>query len=273
MHSHAHKVDSNSARGMLCALDTHVLVAGLSLDNALHAHWSASVLVAGGAPFEFGIEAGGQAHCQGVVVRPGTRQCMRTRDKRVLVVHLDPDTPEYAAVGGWIERTPWQPLPAPARKQILASLGSSARLRDAVHAREVLQSVLGELGRDEAPALQRDSRVTKVCEQIAANPAVAPDPRSLAAHVELSVSRLQHLFREQLGITLTEYARWQRIKRAGLSLQHGYSLTEAAHFGGFADSAHFSRTFRAMFGLPPSALVRGSSAVQVLFAPLGDNAA
>ena len=273
MSSDRHQTGPDPGVGMLCALDTHVLVTGVALDNELHAHWSASVLVAAGAPFVFGSEAGGQDDCSGVVVRPGTRQCMRTRDNRVLVVHLDPDAPEYAAVGGWIEREPWQPLPAQVRKQILASLGPSAVLRDAAHAREVLQAVLGVLGRDEAPVLRRDSRVMRVCEQIAADPVVAPDPKTLAMSVDLSVSRLQHLFRDQLGITLTDYARWQRIKRAGLSLQHGHSLTEAAHFGGFADSAHFSRTFRAMFGLPPSALVRGSSAVQVLFAPLKDNAA
>ena len=37
-------------------------------------------------------------------------------------------------------------------------------------------------------------------------------------------------------------------------LAGGRSLTEAAHEAGFADSAHFSRTFRRMFGLPAAAL-------------------
>ena len=34
----------------------------------------------------------------------------------------------------------------------------------------------------------------------------------------------------------------------------GDSLTEAAHAAGFSDSAHFSRTFRRMFGLAAAAL-------------------
>ncbi|MBF6447880.1 helix-turn-helix domain-containing protein [Nocardia elegans] len=36
----------------------------------------------------------------------------------------------------------------------------------------------------------------------------------------------------------------------------GDDVTAAAHAAGFADSAHLSRTCRATFGLPPSALSR-----------------
>lgn len=266
------EVAPENGAGMLCALDTHVLVTGVALNNELHAHWSASILIAGGAPFDFGSSEGAWQECRGVLVRPGTPQCMRSRDERVLVVHLDPDSAEYAAVGGEIEKQAWRPLEDKARQRVLTKLGPERRLQDAGHAREVLQTVLDVLGDGSTPALERDERVAKVCARIAAEPLTVPVPLELAAAVGLSASRLQHLFREQLGITLSEYARWQRIKRAGLSLQHGYSLTEAAHAGGFADSAHFSRTFRAMFGLPPSTLMRGSSAVQVLFAPLVDNA-
>ena len=40
----------------------------------------------------------------------------------------------------------------------------------------------------------------------------------------------------------------------------GANLTEAAHLAGFADSAHLSRTFRAMFGVAPSLLFKPSQA-------------
>ena len=38
-------------------------------------------------------------------------------------------------------------------------------------------------------------------------------------------------------------------------INNGGSLTEAAHAAGFSSSAHFSASFRAMFGLSPSALL------------------
>jgi AraC family transcriptional regulator len=44
-----------------------------------------------------------------------------------------------------------------------------------------------------------------------------------------------------------------RIERAVQLYAGGRSLTEAAHQAGFADSAHFSRTFRRTFGLPAAA--------------------
>ena len=37
-------------------------------------------------------------------------------------------------------------------------------------------------------------------------------------------------------------------------LTAGASLSAAAHEAGFADAAHLSRTSRAMFGFPPSAV-------------------
>lgn len=68
----------------------------------------------------------------------------------------------------------------------------------------------------------------------------------------LSEGRLMHLFKEQVGIPIRNYILWNRLQ---ISVQHvllGQNLTQAAHSGGFADSAHFSRTFSDMFGIRPS---------------------
>ena len=43
------------------------------------------------------------------------------------------------------------------------------------------------------------------------------------------------------------------------------SLTEIAHEAGFADLAHFSRAFRASFGMTPSLAAKDSRSVQVIF--------
>lgn len=75
-----------------------------------------------------------------------------------------------------------------------------------------------------------------------------------AAFCGVSPSRLRHLFVEQTGLPFRTYLLWLRLSRGVTLLAAGAGLTEAAHEAGFADSAHFSRTFRRMFGVAPSNL-------------------
>jgi AraC-like DNA-binding protein len=86
----------------------------------------------------------------------------------------------------------------------------------------------------------------------------------LATHVHLSPSRFRHLFRNEMGMSVQSYLRWQRLIAALRTSACGASLTEAAHAAGFADSAHLTRVFRATFGLPPSQIFKNSHAVQVI---------
>src|SRR5690606_40602140 len=132
--------------------------------------------------------------------------------------------------------------------------------RSCVHVVEVL-------GRLPVPALVRDRRVERARRLLAARLDQPPPVQALAASVALSVSRLQHLFKQELGLSLSHYLLWRRVRATVQRVQAGISLTEAALHAGFADSAHFSRTFRRMFGLPPSSLLKDSSTVQVEILP------
>ena len=100
-----------------------------------------------------------------------------------------------------------------------------------------------------------------------------PDPRALAMidfarkrlddvvtlpaaadFVGLSESRARHLFVAQTGLPFKAYVLWLRLQQAVSLYAKGTTLTEAAHGAGFADSAHFSRTFKRTFGLPAATL-------------------
>ena len=76
---------------------------------------------------------------------------------------------------------------------------------------------------------------------------------SLAAAVGLSASRLAHLFAEQHGGPLMREVRRVRLQHAArLLLATGLSVGEVARASGFVSPYHFSRSFRADFGVAPT---------------------
>jgi AraC-like DNA-binding protein len=84
----------------------------------------------------------------------------------------------------------------------------------------------------------------------------------LAEEAGLSPSHFMHVFTESVGIPLRPYLRCLKVQRAALGIVSGTPLAQAAAEAGFTDAAHMSRTFREMFGLPPSVLQRRSQSVQ-----------
>ena len=87
---------------------------------------------------------------------------------------------------------------------------------------------------------------------------------ALAECVHLSESRLRHLFHDEIGVPIQHYWIGQRLLYGIRRWNEETSLTQIAHDAGFADSAHFSRAFRASFGLAPAATRQDSRSVQVV---------
>lgn len=137
------------------------------------------------------------------------------------------------------------------RERIVAAYAAPVR-KDAAPVEQV-RALLARLGAD-ATAEQPDARIRKVIDW-AARQIEGPVGLSDAVTVSgLSASRLRHLFVEQTGLPFKTYLLWLRLTRAVEAYASGASLTHAAHQAGFSDSAHLSRTFRRMFGIPPASL-------------------
>ena len=101
-----------------------------------------------------------------------------------------------------------------------------------------------------------DARIARALEWIRGHldGPIALGPVSKVAH--LSPSRFRHLFVAQTGISFRAYVLWARVTAAMVAAMAGQSWTEAAQNAGFADSAHFTRTCRRMFGISPTMLNR-----------------
>lgn len=113
---------------------------------------------------------------------------------------------------------------------------------------------IGELLAGNARAVEPDRRVRHIIQWANDNLDVTIGINEAAKRVGLSPSRASHLFVEETGLPFRHYVLWLRLVRAVEAYARGNSLTEAAHEAGFSDSAHLSRTFKRMFGLPAASL-------------------
>ena len=74
----------------------------------------------------------------------------------------------------------------------------------------------------------------------------------IARASHLSVSRLAHVFKDQMGVTIVEYVTSVRIEHAKhLLLATDQSCTEICFEVGYNNQSYFTRTFKAVVGMTP----------------------
>lgn len=100
-----------------------------------------------------------------------------------------------------------------------------------------------------------DPRIARVLERLVADLDSKLSARQAAGIACLSESRFSHLFVQEVGLPYRTYVLWRKLMLAVRGIAAGETLTNAAHDAGFTDSAHFSRTFLRMFGVPASLLL------------------
>jgi AraC family transcriptional regulator of arabinose operon len=99
-----------------------------------------------------------------------------------------------------------------------------------------------------------DRRIKKVVESINKDEIErAPSLKELAHSMNLSYSRLRHLFKSEMGVTPTQYLRLLRMQQTRELLETTYlSVKEIMATVGVNDESHFVREFKRMFGQTPT---------------------
>jgi two-component system response regulator YesN len=96
------------------------------------------------------------------------------------------------------------------------------------------------------------TQITPVINYIDANydKSITLDEVAKVSH--LSASRLAHVFKDQMGITVIDYLTSVRIERAKqLLLATSQSCTEICFQVGYNNQSYFTRTFKTLVGIPP----------------------
>ncbi len=88
----------------------------------------------------------------------------------------------------------------------------------------------------------------------------------------LSVTRLQQLFRDTVGLSCMQYIQWYRLTRAmALLSAPDVRITEVANEVGFETLSHFNASFRTLVGVSPSDYIRKQLKPRVFDSKLGSS--
>lgn len=265
---HSEQGASLPSQGRLFLSSGKALYVGQGFPTEFHAHHAFQTVITHERPLAFRLDRSHPYETTfSLIVKPGVPHHIDTQQQLSVFVWVEPESPAgrrfFRLLGtdqiytdtsqnGFLPPTTelW-----PRVQEILI-----APQKEAVH--WLIEQLLPSA---EIPPVTRDSRIETILNILQREP-FAMQTTSLihfANLVALSPHRLRHLFVEQVGLSFYRYLLWRRLVTALLLSSHTGSLTIAAHQAGFADSAHFSRTVRAMLGIKPSDLFRDSHFIQV----------
>jgi AraC-like DNA-binding protein len=232
------------------------LFVGDRSETSLHSHHALELCV---GLDELGIDmsARGGSELRGVpgaMVRAGAAHRLSIPGPKVAVLYIDPQSEVAASLQRWLGPADIRGLP----ESLMHDLRD--RFRELLHSRDTglaeADAACGALLAaliEEVPRPSMHWRVRTAMERIDADLQAPPSLDALAAAVGISASRLRHMFKEQAGLPISRYVLWMRLRAALLKALEGATMAESAQEAGFSDAAHFTRTCRQMFGLPPTA--------------------
>lgn len=211
----------------------------------------------------------GQTVVQQIVHFDLTYDAVRAQQQRIGSTALEHPAGyprERSALAG---RLPVAELPPPAAdacrahfaelRLAMAASGEAAMLRRQAAMLSLLALVLQHEGGRRQPPAQQPSRAWRALDRVIGHlHACHDDPgldiAAIAKATGLSPAYLPELFRTQLGTSVRRYLLHIRVRRARELLGEGLSVGAVAERTGFSGIHAFSRAFRRVAGVPPSAI-------------------
>lgn len=139
-----------------------------------------------------------------------------------------------------------------AKKEILAALDKALRRRADKQAQEQLKKV-ADVQLAELQQQTTHPEINKALDYVRANLSEPISAKQLAGHLPMNANYFSQLFKEQMGISFSDYVTRQRLQLAKrLLLTTALSIQEIAEQTGYQTDRYFIRVFRAHEQLSPA---------------------
>jgi AraC-like DNA-binding protein len=247
--------------------DKRTLYIGPLFESINLSQGAATLLVALDKPISFSLEGESECiECTSLLLPAGLSVTVNTGDAIVANCNLDPLGADFSGLSVLMQKQHgkigYDLKQYGEFKQIYQSLLTEELDSDSAY--DLLDDLLEKRFSQFYPNHAIDSRVAKVVEKIKQTADDNLSVDDLASLVNLSVPRLVQIFKKQTGVPMRRYRLWHRLFITAVEMAAGGNLTEAAMNAGFTDSAHFSHTFKAMFGMAPTTILLQPNGLKIV---------
>ena len=228
-----------------------------SLDAAPHSHYALQITLALEAPFRLRIQKSEWEEHSALLIESTCRHQYGSQGRPQAIILLNPLSRVGHSLrrkftdGGLYARLPQQ-AGVILRDALLGSPDDNERVLDR------METYLAELlsgAKPEYPEIPE--KVALALDIMNDLTEMKISLEKLARKANISESYLTHQFKKSVGIPIRRHLMWLKTLAAVRYLVSGRgNLTMAAHEAGFADQAHFSRTFKLMFGISPGEFMK-----------------
>ncbi len=226
---------------------------GTDIQTGRHLHQAVTIAVSLSDPFLLQCEQT-EFSCTGVLIQPNTfRKFTLPGRGYVAFIHIEPFSSQGLSLTD--KESPCKILNPLQIKSItrLVQNWFHGYENNETHTEEIINKIIRETG-THSPTYTIDPRIAHSIVSIrhTSNPTL----KEISQAIHLSSSRFSHLFKQQTGISFREFVLYTKLVKSLKAIYLHQSLTDSSYSGGFADQAHFTRTYFKAFGILPSKSVK-----------------
>ncbi|MCC9074076.1 helix-turn-helix transcriptional regulator [Flavobacterium sp. F-65] len=228
---------------------------GKNLQTDFHKHYAVMVIFSLDKPFELAYENQTKSFDACIIQPNVTRKFTSDKNSEIAFIYIEP----YTELGlklldlqkgvTSLSSTDFKPF-----LEILETWQNKTDNRESFTTNFINKLVDQIVSIENITPASLDKRILKSIKE--ANQDITKSQKQIAESVGLSVSRFAFLFKKSTGITFKQYVLHTKLVKSVKSILFEENLTQVAHQGGFADQAHFTRTYLKTFGVLPSHSVK-----------------